>query len=292
MNRSKTICILVIVLTAVFLWHCRTGSNIQGDVNPNGNDNGNNDNGEGENPDTTALIIDHKCTDLLKIPQEWIKEARKRFKLHYAHTSHGEQITTGLQLLSNSGSLYCFVSAFCEVPQQANCLPLMDGQQGDYCETYVTPEWYWASNWGLDVTRWVLNNFDVNVSMWAWCSQQDYFTEAETQQYLDRISQLEQEFPEITFIYMTGNAQSDGDQNRFDRNNQVREYCKNNNKILFDFADLDCWYNGQQHKVSGIPSQHPHYYGDEAGHTTFESCRNKGRAFWWLLCRLAGWDGQ
>ncbi len=37
--------------------------------------------------------------------------------------------------------------------------------------------------------------------------------------------------------------------------------------------------------------EHPHYHGDEAAHTTFESCENKGRAFWWLLARIAGWDG-
>jgi hypothetical protein len=61
---------------------------------------------------------------------------------------------------------------------------------------------------------------------------------------------------------------------------------------LFDFADLDCWYNGQQHLVNGIPMEHPNFHGDEAGHTTYESCENKARAFWWLMARLAGWEGS
>ena len=61
--------------------------------------------------------------------------------------------------------------------------------------------------------------------------------------------------------------------------------------MLFDFADLDCWYNGEQYTVAGIPMENPRYNGDEAAHTTFESCENKARAFWWLLARIAGWEG-
>ncbi|MHA1396015.1 MAG: hypothetical protein ACTSRZ_21130, partial [Promethearchaeota archaeon] len=27
----------------------------------------------------------------------------------------------------------------------------------------------------------------------------------------------------------------------------------------------------------------------EAAHTTYESCENKGKAFWWMMAKLAGW---
>jgi hypothetical protein len=281
----------------VFLMQCKPPEG-------GGNGNGSGSGGSGTGTPASGFIIDHTCADLSRIPDEWLQRAKEQFCIHYAHTSHGGQIVTGLQRLSggtvqvfprpaqhaHQSGKYRFYHAYCQVPSGQDGLRMMDGQQTDYCETYVTPDLYWESDYGMNMTRSVLQNFDVNVSMWAWCSQLDYYSQGETQTYLDRMAQLEAEFPDVTFIYMTGNAQGE-ERNRVERNNQIREYCKNNEKFLFDFADLDCWYNGQQHTVSGIPMEHPQYHGDEAGHTTYASCENKARAFWWLMARLSGWEG-
>lgn len=238
-----------------------------------------------------AVIIDHTCTDISKIPDSWLNQVKSALKIHYAHTSHGEQLMEGCSRLMASNTKYNYYPDNCHVPVTSEYMSLMDGQYYDgYCDTYVTPDLYWEGTPGLNITRSVLNTFDVNISMWAWCSQLDYYTEQEVQLYLNNMAQLESEYPGVTFVYMTGNAQS-SEQNRYDRNNQIRAFCRQHNKILFDFADLDCWYNGEQYTVDGIPMEHPHYNGDEAAHTTFESCENKGRAFWWLLARIAGWEG-
>ncbi|MDQ1350160.1 MAG: hypothetical protein QG657_461 [Acidobacteriota bacterium] len=240
---------------------------------------------------SAAIIIDHTCTDITKIPDSWITKVKNTLRVHYAHTSHGSQITTGLERLADSNSKYSYSYDYCSVPTTSGALKLMDGQYiTDYCESYITPELYWQGTTALDITRYNLNNYSFEISEWAWCSQLDYYNYDEAKDYLDAMAQLESEYPGVTFIYMTGNAQG-AEQNRESRNNQIRNYCRTNNKVLFDFGDLDCWYNGEQYKVGSLPMEHPHYNGDEAGHTTYESCENKAKAYWWMLARIAGWSG-
>ena len=132
----------------------------------------------------------------------------------------------------------------------------------------------------------------------------DYYDESQVQAYIDSMSVLEDEFSGVTFVYMTGNAQNTGSEgyNRYLRNQQIRLFCENNSKILYDFADLDAWwYNSstslwEQNTYSwsgdDIPVEHEQFNGDEAGHTTFASCRQKGRAVWWMLAMIDGWEGN
>uniref|UniRef100_A0A7C4TAU8 Uncharacterized protein n=1 Tax=candidate division WOR-3 bacterium TaxID=2052148 RepID=A0A7C4TAU8_UNCW3 len=62
---------------------------------------------------------------------------------------------------------------------------------------------------------------------------------------------------------------------------------------------MDAWYyNGSSWEQAtydsngtAIPHEHPNFQGDEGGHTTFESCEQKGKAVWWMLARIAGWQG-
>jgi hypothetical protein len=237
------------------------------------------------------ILIDHRHTDLSAIPDQWITRAKELLKVHYAHTSHGSQITIGLELLAAEDSRYRFYPDNCSMPVSSRHLSLMDGQKIGYCETYITPDLYWQGNAALDITRHNLDTTDINISSWAWCTQLDHYSEEQTDSYLNSIAVLEEEYAEITFIYMTGNAQVTS-ANRFQRNNQIRDYCRNNEKILFDFADLDSWYGDQQATSGSIPVEHPRYHGDEGGHTTLESCKNKARAFWYLMGRLAGWPGE
>lgn len=245
---------------------------------------------------TEPIIIDHTCTDVSQIPDSWINKVKDTIKLHYAHTSHGEQLIAGIKRLANSAlPVYdprlTYVLQYNSLPDAPD-LCIMDGQMQN---TYIAPGRYWKD--GGDIyTRDTLRNFPaINVSMFAWCQQMEGYTEADTKDYLDMMTHLELAYPQVTFVYMTGNAQTSGSSgyNRFLRNEQIREYCRQNNKVLFDFADLDAWFNGEQatytYNDQQIPIQHPKYAGGECNHTTSLSCENKGKALWWLLARIAGW---
>jgi len=99
--------------------------------------------------------------------------------------------------------------------------------------------------------------------MWCWCCQQDDNSAADTQEYLNCDDHARGGPPRRDLrVFSPGNAQSASD-NRYARNEQIRDYCRNNGKWLFDFGDIDCWHDGERHTEDGIPTEHPHYSSAE-----------------------------
>ena len=60
--------------------------------------------------------------------------------------------------------------------------------------------------------------------------------------YLSQMAALEGSYPNVTFVYMTGHLDGSGPAGTLHANNtRVRNYVKANNKVLFDFADIERW---------------------------------------------------
>lgn len=264
----------------------------------------------------TAIVIDHTCTDITAIPPYWLAQA-KLLTVHYAHTSHGSQIVSGLGVLEGQHSQYsCAVrTSGSEGLPPAENPPALRIYDGNPPETYIEPDDYWDGAGALNRTRAVAASGHYGFSMWSWCGQQSSNSAATTQRYLDALAQLEVEFPGMRFIYMTGHTDGSGETGTLhQRNNQVRAFCRAQGKVLFDFADLesydpdgnyvlnlgcndncDYWINGVQHNwASEWCAAHP---GDElcascdCAHSQALNCNRKARAFWWMMARLAGWPG-
>jgi len=243
------------------------------------------------------LIIDHTCTDISQIPTYWINEAKVNFKISYGHTSHGSQIVTGMTVLKNQhGTLYDFNGS-------SGALSLHDYEpSGDLGNPdRVT----WAQR-----TRDLLNTpgNDRNLIMWSWCGQVSDATEADITIYLTLMNQLEVDFPDVTFIYMTGHLDGTGEGGNLNiRNNQIRTFCNANNKILFDFADIEsydpdgnyflhlgandeCYYSGGNWADQWCTVHPGECASCSCAHSRCLNCQIKGKAFWWMMARLAGWN--
>ena len=240
-----------------------------------------------------AIIIDHTCTDLSEIPDEWVEEARNDFEIFYGHTSHGSQIVTGVTMWANSNSTLYASPGFHEISDDL-------GHNGDI--SWVPPTENFLDN---------PSHSQYNVVMWSWCGGVSDNTETGINTYLNAMSQLETDYPAVTFIYMTGHLDGSGETGNLNiRNNQIRNYCNANNKVLFDFADIESYDpDGDTNFMELYANDNCNYDGgnwadewctanpDEClscsycAHSRCLNCQQKGQAFWHMMARLAGWDG-
>lgn len=265
---------------------------------------------EENDPDVSAdMIVDHRCLSLDDIPVQWISEAKNTLHIAYGHTSHGSQLTTGMSgLMTFRGDTYKWNETGAD-----GALDLDDyAMSGDL----GNPD---RTSWAERTRTYLAANTDVNVIMWSWCGQVSTATEADISTYLNLMADLEKDFPGVRFVYMTGHLDGSGlNGNLHQRNEQIRNYCRQNKKILFDFADIESYdpdgaYFGDKNPDDGCNYdndgdgtrernwasewQDSHAEGVDwftcvSAHSMPLNANMKSFAAWWMWARLAGWNGR
>ncbi len=141
-----------------------------------------------------------------------------------------------------------------------------------------------------------------NVVAWSWCGGVSGNSTAGIDAYLAAMDQLERDYPGVKFVYMTGHTDGSGASGTLRANNaRIRAYCAANGKWLFDFEDIEsydpagnyypdtsdsCSWCSNWCQAHACPS-----CSGGCAHSDCFNCYLKGRAFWWLLARMAGWGG-
>ena len=253
------------------------------------------------------------------VPDEYIEKAKNDLHIAYEHTSHGSQLVTGMNVLryhSEYGDKYLWTD---------------DGSDGlDFDDDSIGGNDLGADDLVSGVTRWSYQtrtmldnptNNHINVVMWSWCNI-DYH---DCQLYVDNMELLINEYPNVTFVFMTGHSVGDGENMGLKRvyyNNQlIRQHCIDNDRLLFDFADIEAydpnsnyywdlnlydnldydsgnwgiqWCNANPgHELQILTSECGYCsHSGAAGEGNTINCVLKGRAVWWMMACIAGWDGQ
>lgn len=164
----------------------------------------------------------------------------------------------------------------------------VDGPEGDL-------------RWGLDAEDKVLTGNSVSM---------DTYLNA-TQQYIDHVKSAGYS----TKVFFTtgpvdggGNTGESGYQRHL-KHERIRDYVRAHGHILFDYADILCWDDGgnektvswQDHGGTVRTYQYIHpdnmldlegNYVEDGDHIGERGAVRLAKALWWMLARIAGWDGR
>jgi len=275
-----------------------------------------------------GTVINHTCTDLTKIPQSAIDSAKAKLHIAYGHTSHGSQLINGMNELIGFANNH---GLGLDLP--SNIFAFNNGGTDGALDLRDTP-FSGASDLGSpNRTAWeqATRNYlgtpntqgkgsllpSINVIIWSWCGQVDG-SEADIDNYLTLMNGLEQDYFGVKFVYMTGHLNGTGETGNVNiRNQQIRNYCTSNNKILYDFADIESYDpDGVVHYMPLLANDNCDYDSDGNGSrdanwaTAWQNSHTQGvdwfncspahsqplngnlkaYAAWWLWATLAGWE--
>lgn len=172
---------------------------------------------------------------------------------------------------------------------------------GDFIGTAADPEygcrWFGASKGGPQGDRcWGLNAEDFPITDNSVCM--DTYLNAT----LEYIAYCRSNSPETKVVFTTGPVNGSTGEYSYQaqiKNQYIRDFvAKDSSRILFDYADIICYNDdGTTNQQSWFEHSFlwgtPVNIGDESiGHASPTGAIRLAKAQWWLLARIAGWNGE
>jgi len=276
---------------------------------------------KGEN----AVIADHTIAfeDILRsIPDEYISAARNNLHIAYQHTSHGTHVSYGMFGLPGFMAGDDILFAITNNNPQPDKLDFRDYAMASYAEAGVDASDLSRNETAfIQATRNYLDdpvNSEINVVMWSWCNIAGHDV---ADNYLPGMQTLINEYPSVTFIFMTGHANKDnnvGDGKPKNQADLILNYCKENKFYCLDYYGIDThdmdgnyWEDAGDDGNSSTGGnfyadyQNSHsvgagYYENKSspgGSVTYGAhnsqhitANRKAYAMWYILASIAGWE--
>lgn len=266
------------------------------------------------------IIADHTVVDKFDdIPQSYI-DLIKRMWLVIPGESHSQGYRTGLALLESSFPAYSVSVVESGIPEPFTTTNLRVSRAtwGDlnnssgWIYNYGEEDW-WTSQEAISRTKAGItycNTHDLKIDVlgFGWCYDPEITDVTDylkvTQEY---IAYCASNGYSTKVIFTTGPVDDAGGLAPEEalyylilRNDAIRNYVKQSpDRILFDYADILCYDDGSNVINTRTWNGHSFPYitntnlGDGTiGHVGSVGAVRLAKAMWWMLARIAGWDGN
>jgi hypothetical protein len=212
------------------------------------------------------IIADHNTVDLTKIPDTALPPAAN-LRVMLRRASVGGNISDGLDALQTENAKYD--RSHWVFYDRGN--PGWEAKITDFISFTIANE----------------SNYDVFSMKFCFIDPDAVF-----QSYRDSLLYLENRYPNKIIVWWTIPIETSGNTNRQLFNDSVRAYTMAHGKILFDMADIE------SHNVAGIKLVDGSNrelmcseWTSDGGHLSSDGARRVASVWWWLMARVAGWNG-
>ena len=266
----------------------------------------------------SQIIADHTVVDRYDdIPQQYIDEVKKMW-LVYAGESHSAAIRTGLALLESINPKFQVNITEAGTPEsytdshlRASCATWGDlTRSTGWIYSYGEEDWFTSST-AINRTKSGITYCNTHSLVIAamglgWCWDTEINTTDEFNLYLNAtdeyITHCTNNSYSTKVFFTTGTVDGYTGLTGYSKHlgyELIRAHVSGgNNRILFDYADILCYDDNSE--VPNTTSYDGHVYPiitttnslpEQTGHISNAGALRLAKAMWWMLARIAGWDG-